>query len=126
MYLTKNSKNCAFYILIEDNGPGISNENLNCLEESSPKSQGISPTKITWEKSKETLVNSAGGGYQIFYQKDDTNLYCKKISYEEGEWTPSETNLNLTKGLWNVRLKSYSRLNPEGSIPSEIKKITVP
>ncbi len=104
----------------------ISNENLNCLEESYPKIQGIAPTKITWEKSKETLVNSDGGGYQIFYQKDDTNLYCKKIPYVDGEWTLSETTLNLTKGLWKVRLKSYSRLNPEGSIPSEIKKIVVP
>lgn len=104
----------------------ILDKNLNCEEESAPKSQGIPSTKITWEKSKETLVNSPEGGYEVYYQKDDTNLYCKKIPYINGEWAANETFLSLDKGLWKIRVKSYSRLNPQGSAPSEIKEVIVP
>ena len=105
----------------------ILGDNLNCLEESAPSNfKELTPTKIAWGKSKETLVKSPEGGYEIFYQKDNTNLYCKKIPYLDGEWTPSETNLYLDQGLWKVRVKSYSRLNPEGSVPSEIKEVLVP
>jgi hypothetical protein len=102
----------------------ILNENLNCENGSTP-TNGFNSTKISWVKSKETLVNSPEGGYEIFYQKDDTNLYCKKISYENGEWAPSETSLNLDQGLWRIRVKSFSRLNPQGSALSDIKEVVV-
>jgi hypothetical protein len=102
----------------------ILNENLNCENESTP-TNGFKSTKISWVKSKETLVNSPEGGYEVFYQKDDTNLYCKKIPYEKGEWAPSETSLNLDQGLWKIRVKSFSRLNPQGSALSDIKEVVV-
>ncbi|MFI5390150.1 MAG: hypothetical protein ACHQYQ_02220, partial [Bacteriovoracales bacterium] len=102
----------------------ILNENLNCENESTP-TNGFKSTKISWVKSKETLVNSPEGGYEVFYQKDDTNLYCKKIPYENGDWAPSETSLKLDQGIWKIRVKSYSRLNPQGSAPSDIKEVVI-
>ncbi len=103
----------------------ISSDNLGCEKDTSPL-KVANPTVISWEKSLETLVNSPEGGYEIFYQKNGSELYCKKIRYENGDWTANKTSLELDKGVWKIRVKSFSRLNPQGSALSEIKEIQVP
>jgi hypothetical protein len=109
----------------EDNKDKVYGKGMRCTSAMEVNENKGKKVKVSWRKNREKLVNSLGGGYEVFYKKGN-EFYCKKIRYTDGEWAPNETSLNLTSGRWYLRVKGYSRLNKDGSAFSKVITLDIP
>jgi len=85
-------------------------------EINSPSPSPSKITQISWTANKETAVNSAGGGYKVYYsQTAGFNVQTASfvnVPYQSGSATPNSVQLtNLTAGTWYFRVVAYSSLN---------------
>lgn len=81
---------------------------------------GASPTiAVSWNANKEKAVNSAGGGYRVYYSTTSgfnpgTASYVD-VPYVAGATAPTTTNLtNFMAGTYYFKIIAYSALNPPG------------
>jgi len=109
----------------EKMGDRFFGKGIRCTPLMETKNSTGKKVRVSWKQNKEELVNSLGGGYEVFYKRGK-GIFCSKIPYIEGEWTPSDANLNLSSGRWFIRVKAYSRLNKGGSAFSKVITIDVP
>ena len=88
---------------------------------------------VSWDKNVESLVNSLGGGYKVYYSEnsgfsiDDSDISVKDVPLASGDFAPTSTTLSLTAGTWYIKIVAYFSLN-EGasSLPAEQKSVTLP
>ncbi len=85
--------------------------------------------RVSWTANRETAVNSAGGGYKIYYSPtagfDIASANVVDLPYKAGA-APTTTNLTLASGTHYVKVIAYSTLNPNGSAPSAEIAVSVP
>ena len=88
---------------------------------------------VSWDKNVESLVNSPGGGYKVYYSEnpgfsiDDPDVSDKDVPLDTGGFAPTSTTLLLTAGTWYIKIVAYFSLN-EGasSLPSGQRSVTLP
>ena len=88
---------------------------------------------VSWQPNKETLVNTSGGGYKVYYCQrsgfnlTDTDVYVQDVPYISDTQAPTSTTLQLSSGQWYIKLVAYfSSYGGSFSTPSIEKSITVP
>ncbi|MBE7437803.1 MAG: hypothetical protein HS115_05040 [Spirochaetales bacterium] len=84
-------------------------------------------TKISWLGNPETAVNSAGGGYRVYYPgAAGGSSPVLDVPYVSGPAAPTSVTLNLeSAGTYYVRVVAYSSINTAGSEASAETTITV-
>lgn len=101
--------------------------------------RGPSPTvTINWTANREKAVNSAGGGYIVYYSTingfDPADaIGSKTVPYVSGATAPTTTTINtLMAGTYYFKIVAYSALNPIGgssgsvSVPSSQFSLSLP
>ena len=94
--------------------------------------QSITATvQVTWTANRETAVNSAGGGYRIYFGRTP-NFDIAGASFVDvpfvapGPLAPTIATLTLSSGTNYIKVVAYSALNPAGSAPSAAVSVNVP
>ncbi|MDY6933458.1 MAG: Ig-like domain-containing protein [Spirochaetota bacterium] len=94
---------------------------------------GVPRVRITWEANREKAVNSAGGGYKVYYSQtndfDISGASSIDVPWVSGQ-TPTSITIPLTSlssGTWYIKVVAYSALGG-GSVsePSTQSSIVVP
>ena len=97
----------------------------------------ISNIEVSWTANLETAVNSAGGGYIVYYSIhpgfSTSSAKSVNVPYVSGATAPTSVRIaTLTPETYYIRVVAYSALNPPGgstgstSAPSTEIAITVP
>jgi len=82
--------------------------------------------KVQWSPNREKAVNSAGGGYRVFYCKrqafkiTDSDVSMKDVPYVSGPQAPTFAEIDTGNETWYIRVTAYSSLN--GGSQSEPSK----
>ena len=85
--------------------------------------------QVSWTANREAAVNSAGGGYKVYYASTSgfsvpaPNVV--DVPFVSGS-APTSTRLTLPSGTHYFKVVAYSGLNSAGSVPSTQMSITVP
>jgi len=94
---------------------------------------GTSSITVSWDSNNETLVNSPGGGYRVYYSRssgflwNDPVVFMKEVPYVSGPQAPTSTELLLENDRWDIRIVAYIDLNGECvSLPSKKISINLP
>jgi hypothetical protein len=83
---------------------------------------------LSWNQSRESGVNTAGGGYRI----DIAGRNSVYVPWIPGAGTPTSTTLRLPSGTYTVAVVAYAALDAQGgttgneSAPSQSITVTVP
>jgi hypothetical protein len=83
---------------------------------------------ITWTANRESGVNQAGGGYQVFITGQPTI----NVPYVSGTSAPTSATAMLPGGSHTVTVRAYAALDAQGgttgtlSAPSQSIQVTVP
>lgn len=87
--------------------------------------EGAAPTPktvtISWDANRESAVNSANGGYKVYYSSfsgfdiNDSNVQVIDVPYSGGPASPTQTTAQLVPGHYYFRVVAYSSLNAPGS-----------
>lgn len=110
---------------------------INCGGNGGPAIPGgpveTSTITIKWNANHETLVNTSGGGFRVYYSKspgfspNDPGVWMKDVQYVSGPQSPTSTTLTLENGTWYIRVCAYMDLNGVTvSEPSAEKIIILP
>lgn len=79
---------------------------------------GGTPITVSWAANKETAVNTAGGGYVIYFSAStgfnpgDANVCSKVVPYQVGV---TSTIINPSAGTLFVRVAATSALDAPGT-----------
>ena len=85
---------------------------------------------MSWTANREKAVNSAGGGYRVYYSTQSI-IAIPGASYVNvpnvpGANTPTSALITqLATGIYYIQVLAYSTLNPTGAVSQQIS-ITVP
>ena len=97
-----------------------------------------SAIQIVWSPNRETAVNSAGGGYNVYYSQTQgfnivDALGVVNVPYSSGTLAPTSASIaDLTPGVYYLKVVAYSALVPPGqstgavSAPSSEVSVTLP
>lgn len=100
--------------------------------------QTVTAVALSWRPSKESSVNSPGGGYAIYYSATpklpigDARVAKVEVPYVQGTSAPTATSIELAPGTYYFRIAAYSKpLAPSGhtairSALSAERSLTVP
>jgi len=83
---------------------------------------------ITWAPNRESGVNKAGGGYQVFITGQPTI----NVPYVSGTAAPTSATARLPGGSHTVTVRAYAALDAQGgttgtlSAPSQSIQVSVP
>ena len=86
--------------------------------------------KLAWDANPETAVNSAGGGYRVYYSSNsgfnpvDGGVTEVNVPYTSGATAPTTVVIPLGSGTYFVRLAAYSALNAPGTTGVSISTAT--
>ena len=88
---------------------------------------------ISWAANGESVVNSPGGGYEVYYSKtpgfslSDPGISVIDLPYTSGPLAPVSTTLTLKNGTWYIKVIAYSgQYGDLISEPSTETSITLP
>lgn len=88
------------------------------------------PVQVNWTANREAAVNSAGGGYRIYYSPTPgvtpAGATMVEVPFVSGDQAPNSATLDLEAGTYYVRIAAYSALNTDGSELSDEITIVVP
>jgi hypothetical protein len=84
-----------------------------------PSGTGVGKVSVSWEANREAPVNSAGGGYRVYYSK--TAGFTASTTFVNlpavGGAAPTSVELSgLSSGTYYINVVAYSALNPTGSV----------
>lgn len=97
--------------------------NNEALAEETALASATQSLKISWIANREKAVNSAGGGYRVYYGRVPgfavgTAAFVD-VPFVAGATAPTaKTLMGLPAGDYYIRVAAYSQQNPEGSIAS--------
>lgn len=79
---------------------------------------------ISWNANREKAVNSAGGGYRVYYSSVNNfsigSASALGAAYVSGATAPtSVTTPALGSGTYYYRVVAYSTLNPAGALSAQ-------
>jgi len=80
-----------------------------------------SGVSVFWTANREAAVNTAGGGYKVYYSQSsgfaigDGGVSSQVVPYVSGTTAPSCTEINLASGTWYVRVTATSTLDAPGT-----------
>lgn len=98
---------------------------------------GSASATVSWDENRESGVNSAGGGYRVYYATSPnvataSNSKVVLVPYVAGPTAPTTATIsNLSAGDWYIKVVAYSAYNPHGvsggakSLDSAEFKITI-
>ncbi len=72
--------------------------------------------RLSWNANREEAVNSAGGGYRIYYSTrgdfntGDSDVTSLDVPYVSGDYSPAFQIVNLNNGTWYFFIEAYSAL----------------
>ena len=98
---------CIFFFACSGDSGGDSSGNPE------PKTRKV---KVSWDAHRGKAVNSPGGGYKVFYSNmenfniEDNGVHFKETPYVSGGKAPTSISLDLTSGLWYIKVIAYSNL----------------
>lgn len=76
------------------------------------------PMDVAWTASKESDVNSTGGGYRVYYSTvtpvSTTGSSYQDVPYASGAAAPTNVRMRLPAGSYYLRVVAYSSFNPDG------------
>ena len=95
-----------------------------------PASIGPKNVQISWNANHEKTVNSAGGGYKVYYSTTQNfNLAgatLVNVPYSSGATAPTSIVIpSLGSGTYYIKVVAYSSINTTGSV-SQQTSVTVP
>lgn len=102
-----------------------------------PTPSGSLSVTVSWDKNREVGVNSAGGGYRVYYANSPnvstaSNSNVVQVPYVSGPSAPiTATISNLPAGDWYIKVVAYSAYNPHNvtggvkSLASNEFKVTI-
>lgn len=102
-----------------------------------PTPSGSLSVTVSWDKNREVGVNSAGGGYRVYYANSPnvstaSNSNVVQVPYVSGPSAPiTATIINLPAGDWYIKVVAYSAYNPHNvtggvkSLASNEFKVTI-
>ena len=83
---------------------------------------GSGGVHVSWDANRESGVNSAGGGYRVYYSSTGSitaGTPFVNIAFAAGT-TPTTADLTgLTPGNYTISVLAYSAANPTGSVSTE-------
>lgn len=80
----------------------------------------VQTISLSWNANRETAVNSAGGGYTVYYSTasgfsiGDTGVTTVDVPYVSGAQAPTSTAITLVSSTYYFKIVAYSALNPPG------------
>jgi hypothetical protein len=83
---------------------------------------GTASATVTWAQNRETSVNSAGGGYRVYYASaagvaTASNPNVVLVPYVSGPTAPTTATIsNMPVGDWYIKVVAYSAYNPHNVI----------
>ncbi|GAB4348928.1 MAG: hypothetical protein Kow006_10030 [Gammaproteobacteria bacterium] len=90
----------------------------------------VSTVTVSWTANVEAAVNSAGGGYRVYYSTtpgfDIATANFVDVPYTAGPAAPTSTDLQLATGTHYIKVTAYSALNPSGSASSAQITVVTP
>ncbi|MGE3261507.1 MAG: hypothetical protein AB7K68_06990 [Bacteriovoracia bacterium] len=82
---------------------------------------------VSWTANRETAVNSAGGGYKVYYSSTSGFVVSAgnlvEVPYVSGASAPTSTTLSLVPGTYYIRVAAYSALNPLSTASTQISLV---
>ncbi|MNL04399.1 hypothetical protein D3C87_1249670 [compost metagenome] len=82
---------------------------------------GSESATVSWDANRESGVNTAGGGYRVYYASSPnvataSNSNVVLVPYVAGPTAPTTATIsNLPAGDWYIKVVAYSAYNPGGS-----------
>jgi hypothetical protein len=86
--------------------------------------------QISWNGNLETAVNSAGGGYKVYYSANssfdpgDGGVTEIPVPWTSGPTAPTSILIPLSPGTYYLRIAAYSALNAPGSFSGSTSTTT--
>ena len=102
-----------------------------------PVQSGSLSVTVSWDENREAGVNSAGGGYRVYYANSPNvsttnNSNVVQVPYVSGPLAPATATIsNLPAGDWYIKVVAYSAFNPHNvtggvkSLASNEFKVTI-
>jgi len=95
-----------------------------------PPPPPVTPHSVTlsWQPNRDSGVNRAGGGYQVFISGQP----MVDVPYASGPAAPTSKTVTLTTGTYTVTVRAYAALDSQGgntgsvSAPSQVLTVNVP
>lgn len=87
-----------------------------------PIGSGTGKVSVSWEASREKSVNSAGGGYRVYYSRTmaiDGSTPFVNVPWVSGDAPTSAEISGLSGGVYYVSVVAYSARNPAGSVATQ-------
>lgn len=106
---------------------------VRCTKNSDNAAELPAGVEVSWSASKESVVNSAGGGYRIVYSATknapiDDSISALVVPFENGN-SSTRATLQLLPGSYYVRVIAFGKiaanLEVSSSVSDEIE-VTVP
>lgn len=97
-------------------------------------SSGTYNVNVSWNANREKAVNTAGGGYRVYYSRispvNTAGGTYKDVPYVSGSAAPTSTLLpQLSSGTIYIRVIAYSAMNPpggsSGSVSSDSQETSI-
>jgi hypothetical protein len=79
---------------------------------------GSASVTVSWDDNRESGVNSAGGGYRVYYATSSnvstaSNANVVVVPYATGPKAPTTVTIeNLAAGDWYIKVVAYAAYNP--------------
>ena len=109
--------------------PGFTALNISSLASSESYTGGAGSIHINWNQNREAAVNSAGGGYRVFYTQNSSltaSAPAQDVPYSTGSAAPTSTTIDgLVSGTYHVYVVAYSALKSAGSAPSVAATVVI-
>ena len=128
--------NTSYDVTIKMGAADLAGNTLTAQEDWSFTTGSNMSVNISWDPNRETAVNTAGGGYKVFYSINqgfsiaDTGVTEVEVPYVSGTKAPTSLSLKMPSDVtYYFRVVAYSALNPPAgsdSAPSTEYSLYVP
>jgi hypothetical protein len=76
-----------------------------------PHPAGSRTVTLTWDANRESAVNRAGGGYEVFINVDGNGCCSFDVPYGGGSAAPTSITVQLFPGRYLASVRAYGALN---------------
>ena len=85
-------------------------------------SAGSRTVTLTWDANRESAVNRAGGGYEVFINSNGNGDGCCTfdVPYSGGPAAPTSITVQLSPGSYLVSVRAYGALDRQRTASSPV------